>query len=258
MATLIIDTRERDLIRDLKIPFKTQALPVGDIWISHQILSSSSSTFHIENQDASNSTIEKPIELIIERKSHSDLIASIKDGRWREQKSRLLTHCNEENTHRHAVYIVEGSMQFLPATGPGQTVQTLRKLMNRLQFRYGIKVIATDDLSDTAAAICTLVEQINVDPDAFQAPTQTKQYYEGVQVSKKANKEDPANFARTVLMQCPGLSATFADAIIKHAGPKLADVFAKDEKILALIPVNEKRKVGPVVAKRLLSLWNGT
>lgn len=254
MATLIIDTRERDLIRSLKIPFKTQSLPVGDIWISHQI----SSTSQIENQDPSNSTIQSPIELIIERKSHSDLVASIKDGRWREQKARLLTYCNEPSTNRYAIYIIEGSMQFLPATGPGQTVQTLRKLMNRLQFRYGIKVITTDDLPDTAAAICTLVEQITSDPEAFQAPTQTKQYYEGVQVSKKANKEDPANFARTVLMQCPGLSATFADAIIKHAGPLLADVFAKDEKTLAAIHVTEKRKVGPVVAKRLLALWNGT
>jgi ERCC4-type nuclease len=202
--------------------------------------------------------IESSIELIIERKSHNDLIASIKDGRWREQKSRLLTFCNEENTYRHAIYIVEGSMQFLPAKGPGQTVQTLRKLMNRLQFRYGIKVITTDDLSDTIAAIYTLIEQVNIDPEAFQAPMQTKQYYEGVHVSKKANKEDPDNFARTVLMQCPGLSATFADAIITHAGPRLADVFAKDEKTLASIPVTDKRKVGPVVAKRLLVLWNGT
>lgn len=249
MTTLIIDTRERDLIRDLKIPFKTQSLPVGDIWISHQI---PSPTSQIENQDISNSTID----LIIERKSHSDLVASIKDGRWREQKARLLTYCNEPSAHRHAVYIIEGSMQFLPSIGPGQTVQTLRKLMNRLQFRYGIKVISTDDLPDTAAAICTLMEQITADPEAFQAPIQTKQYYEGVQVSKKANKEDPANFARTVLMQCPGLSASFADAIIKHAGPKLADVFAKDEKTLAAIPVTEKRKVGPVVGKRLLNLWN--
>lgn len=259
MATLIIDTRERDLIRDVKIPFKTQSLPVGDIWISRQIpspTSSSSSTLDISSNstEASSNSVT---ELIIERKSHSDLVASIKDGRWREQKARLLTYCNEENTHRHAVYLVEGSMQFLPATGPGQTVQTLRKLMNRLQFRYGIKVITTDDLSDTAAAICTLMEQITADPDAFEAPTNTKQYYEGVQVSKKANKEDPANFARTVLMQCPGISAAIADAIITHAGPKLSDVFARDEKFLASINVTEKRKVGPVVAKRLIGLWNG-
>lgn len=258
MATLIIDTRERDLIRDVKLPFKTQALPVGDIWISRQM----PPALQIGNDLSSNSTIQSSIELVIERKSHSDLVASIKDGRWREQKARLLTYCNEEGKIRHPIYIVEGSMQFLPATGQGMTISVLRKLMNRLQIKYGINVITTDDMADTVLTINFLVEQMNEDPTtdpyAFTASNKTKQYYENVVIAKKANKEDPANFARTVLMQCPGLSATFADAIITHAGPKLADVFAKDEKTLAAIPVTEKRKVGPVVAKRLLALWNGT
>jgi ERCC4-type nuclease len=266
-ATLIIDTRERDLIKQTKIPFKTQSLSVGDIWISCQIPSTSStsspSTSQIET-DVSNSTIASTsttIELIIERKTHADLVASLKDGRWREQKSRLLTYCNEEGPHqRHPIYIIEGSMQFLPATGQGMSVSVLRKLMNRLQIKYGINVITTDDLADTALAINFLVEQMNEDPSAdshaFTASNKTKQYYEGVQVTRKANKEDPSNFARAVLMQCPGVSANIADAIITRAGPKLADVFARDEKFLASINVTEKRKVGPAIAKRLLALWN--
>jgi ERCC4-type nuclease len=256
MATLIIDTRERDLIRETtKRSFKTQSLPVGDIWISFIYKNTSQigeeppqiaeETPQIDNSNSK-------VELVIERKSHADLFASLKDGRWREQKARLLTHCSQIGAH--PVYIVEGSMQFLDS----QKTSILRKLMNRLQFRYGIKVIQTDDLADTASIILTIAEQMEADPDAFMAPTSTKQYYENVQVSKKANKEDPANFARTVLMQCPGISATFADAILRHAGPRLADVFTRDEKTLASISVSEKRKVGPAVAKRLLGLWNSS
>lgn len=262
-ATLIIDTRERDLIRETtKRSFKTQSLPVGDIWIS--LLFQNTSQIGKESPQVGKENLqiaeEIPqvdlsnfkVELVIERKTHADLLASLKDGRWREQKARLLTHCSQVGAH--PAYLVEGSMQFLDS----QKTSVLRKLMNRLQFRYGIKVIQTDDLADTASVIYTIAEQMEADPDAFMAPTSTKQYYENVQVSKKANKEDPANFARTVLMQCPGISATFADAILREAGPKLADVFARDEKTLASISVSEKRKVGPAVAKRLLRLWNGT
>ena len=31
--------------------------------------------------------------LFIERKTLADLYSSVKDGRWREQKARLLSHC---------------------------------------------------------------------------------------------------------------------------------------------------------------------
>ncbi len=245
-SKLILDTRERDLIRETtKRQFTTQSLPVGDIWLSRELA------------DPSNSKIE----LVIERKTHADLVASIKDGRWREQKSRLLTYCSEEGAQRHPIYIIEGSMQFLPASGGLLSVSTLRKFMNRLQIRYNIKVIQTDDLADTIAAIYVLAEQMDEDPakdpHAFTAPFETKQYYQSVKVSKKENREDPNNFAHGVLMQCPGVSANVAEAILRHGGPLLADVFARDEKFIASINVTEKRKVGPVVAKRLLGLWNG-
>jgi ERCC4-type nuclease len=244
----IIDMRERDLIRCIdksKAPFIIQALKVGDIQIDC-FLNDISTALDISG--APNAFTG----LVLERKTLADLVASIKDGRWREQKSRLLTYCAEAN--KRPAYIIEGSLQFPPN---GMSASSIRKLMHRLQFRYSICVLMTDDVNDTAGLIETLVEQITADPDAFQSPSgPPKQYYEGVQVSKKANKEDPANFARTVLMQCPGVSAAIADAIIRGAGPKLADVFIKDEKFIASINVTEKRKVGPTIAKRLLGLWN--
>ena len=243
MIETILDMRERDLMRDIdksKVPFTTKALSVGDVWIN----------VGTDSTDISANSMQG---LVLERKTLSDLVASIKDGRWREQKSRLLTYCSEQN--KRPAYIIEGSLQFPPQN---TSVSTIRKLLHRLQFRYGIAVLMTDDISDTAGLIETLVEQITADPEAFSPPSgPPKQYYEGVQVSKKANKEDPANFARTVLMQCPGVSAAIADAIIRETGPRLADVFAKDEKTLAIVKINDKRKVGPTVAKRLLALWSG-
>jgi len=50
--------------------------------------------------------IKDEIVLIIERKTVEDLAASIKDGRYREQKSRLLA-----NFSKHQIlYIIEGNV----------------------------------------------------------------------------------------------------------------------------------------------------
>jgi ERCC4-type nuclease len=237
-----VDVRERDLMKEItKVVFVTKALPVGDIWLEMP-------SKPIEDTDIS---AAQPLALVLERKTLADLAASLLDGRWREQKSRLLTYCSE--TGARPAYIIEGSLQFPPTR---ITAAAIRKLIHRLQFRYAISVLMTDDVVDTAGLIETLVEQIQADPDAFTAPTTAKQYYEGVQVSKKANKEDPANFVRCVLMQCPGVSAAIADAVVKEAGPTLKDIMGRDEKTVAAIKITEKRKVGPAVAKRLMGLLN--
>lgn len=69
---LRLDNRERDLIPLL--PTATvQQLPVGDIWIG-----------------------EGPGSLVIERKAVADLESSLLDGRYREQRTRLLAHCAAE------------------------------------------------------------------------------------------------------------------------------------------------------------------
>ena len=54
---------------------------------------------------------EENIVLLIERKSLSDLLASIKDGRYEEQSHRLI-HSSGIEPH-HIVYIIEGMMSQL-------------------------------------------------------------------------------------------------------------------------------------------------
>ena len=86
-----LDTREADLIKLLQGPVKQ--LPVGDIWIG------------IED------TLPSGIKeggLIIERKSIRDFEASILDGRYKEQRGRILAFCQENKTQ--PMYILEGSL----------------------------------------------------------------------------------------------------------------------------------------------------
>lgn len=232
---LILDNREHALIRSLSAtPHEVKALTVGDIWIQPP-----------SGQKG----------LIVERKALADLQASLFDGRYREQKARLLSTCQELGMR--PVYVLEGNIAFAPAS---LSTAAIRKLINRLQLRYGIAVIQTESVADTAEWIKTTLEQITADEEAFQPPTcpegqQQPAYWQSLSSSKKQNMDAPT-FARQALALCPGLSIKAANAILEANGPLLADVLSCDEKTIADVKVGGRR-VGPAVAKRLLALLKG-
>jgi ERCC4-type nuclease len=229
----VCDTRERDLIPLLSnIP--TRNLPVGDIWIG------------LSGENV------LPGGLVIERKAVADLEASIKDGRYREQRLRLLTHCQE--TGARPLYIIEGNLDRLNATR--FQGNTLRKFLHRLQIRYGVPVIQTESLEGTANICSVLLDQWQTDKTVFVVEDGAKKdYAASVTIHKRGNKEDPAVFASMVLQQCPGVSAAIAKAILeKGSGGGLTGTWALSEKDLAAVQVTAKRKVGPALAKRLWTL----
>ena len=228
MIHSLVDTRERGLIPLLGWPTKT--LLVGDIWIG------------LSGEDVGAGG------LVIERKTAADLEASIMDGRYREQRTRLVNYCS--TTGARPLYIIEGSLDRMVGK---LSEQALQKYLNRLSLRYGVAVQRTPSLEGTAAACRLLVEQLHDDPAVFKATDAgALSYASTVTVSKRGNKEDPAVFAATVLQCCPGVSAAVAAALCGQFGT-LASIFGADEEALAAVVVG-KRKVGPVVAKRLHGL----
>jgi ERCC4-type nuclease len=91
---LIIDNRERDLIEKCgliisnnpnMVTIETDVLPIGDILMKTD-----------EGKDV----------LLVERKTLSDLIASIKDGRYEEQSHRL-KNASGFDSH-NVIYLIEG------------------------------------------------------------------------------------------------------------------------------------------------------
>jgi ERCC4-type nuclease len=222
--SIIIDNREHGLI-PLLPEATVQQLPVGDIWIVNP-----------ETND--------PL-VIAERKTTADFEASFLDGRYREQRTRLLAFCAEKKAR--ALYILEGGLD-----GRRRTLErpALQKLIHRLMLRYNVSVWSTKDLQDTAATAQMLAAQIKEDPKVFEA--ETLSYTDVQHVTKKANKEDPRAFALAALQGCPGVSAKAAAAIWDALGSWSA-LLAADEKTLADIKVGERR-LGPAVAKRLLGL----
>jgi ERCC4-type nuclease len=230
----IIDNRERDLI-PLLSPWPAKALPVGDIWIglSGEML--------------------LPGAILAERKDTNDLEASILDGRYREQRTRLSKLAQE--TGARPLYIIEGPMDRMWGK---LSEAALRKYLNRLQLRYGIAVMHTDTLAGTAALCKLLADQLTEDPAVFKATDAAAVTYSStVSVQKRGNKEDPRNFAATALQSCPGVSSAVAEAILTAHGGTFAGVWGATEAALAAVQITEKRRVGPAVAKRLYTLLHG-
>jgi ERCC4-type nuclease len=143
-----IDSREHDLLQQItclveNIPiFKStkivsETLPIGDIIISDG------------NED----------KLIIERKSVSDLLASIKDGRYEEQSYRL----NGLNHHNHnIIYLIEGDVNRVNRFRPDNRVEklTLYSAMFSLNYYKGFSVFRTFSLEESATIICNMAYKL--------------------------------------------------------------------------------------------------
>jgi ERCC4-type nuclease len=225
---MLLDNRERELC--LLFPqVKTKQLEVGDIWIglSGEQLAAGG--------------------LCIERKEVKDLEGSLKDGRYREQRTRLLYHCQQ--TKARPLYIIEGSLD----AGWTTSKKVFQKVLARLSLRYGIPFLQTKDVQDTAALIQALQEQLMEDPSVFQIPETNIPYTELVGNSKKANRN--ANTASAMLQQVTGISDTAATALLTAFG-SFSKLYEATEKQLAETKVSEKRKLGPAVAKRLWTTFH--
>jgi ERCC4-type nuclease len=221
-----IDTRESELIRLLE-PITVRALPVADIWIG-----------------VSEEGVMLEGGLVIERKSIRDLEASILDGRYRDQRARILSFCQEYKTQ--PMYVLEGP---LSSTTGRLAKKALMKFIHRLIFHYQIPVMQTASVQETAELVQTLMEQWKEDPKTLQRTTELIKITDGIHVQKKANAADPKQFAIACLAQCPGVSVKMSEAILAECRT-LKAVMEKPSKELAEIKVGA-RKIGPVVSKRL-------
>ena len=229
-----LDDREHGLRPLLPEPFVTAHLPVGDIWIG------------CETEE----THVKANGLVIERKSAADLEASILDGRYREQRARLLSYTAEKKAH--AVYIIEGCLDRFDAR---LKQPALMKHITRLAIRYKVSVFQTDSLKGTAELCRLLAEQWTSDPTTFEVPTDLS-YVESRGVTRGANSDDPKVFATSVIGCCRGISSAGALAVLEACGGTLSGVWDASEATLACVQVG-KTKLGAVKAKRLWGLLHG-
>ena len=268
---ICIDNRERDLHKQIqyyldsieqfsnngsgvsgKIQLSIISTPlhIGDVIIKSVIKNNTDTDIDIDI-DIDNTKVEIE-ELIIERKSISDLLSSIKDGRYEEQSYRL----NGSHLHNHnIIYLIEGNIlaqsqslsqshynnKYPSKTNKENDKFTAYSAIFSLNYYKGFSVIRPVSLEESALFICNCANKLrkgimdkktpyytnnnantiinqdttnNLQIDEYQTTMQSSPHYS--HVIKKIKKENitPSNIGEIMLCQIPGISSITAVVIM--------------------------------------------
>jgi len=208
---LILDCRETNLLKfcqnlikstpkfkDIKIT--TENLLIGDMAI---------------NDDENN-----PI-ILFERKTIADLLASIKDGRYREQSYRL---SGSEYRNHNIIYLIEGAL------GKFDDKQIVYSSMFSLNYFKGFSIFRSYNTEETAYILCNAFIKLEKEKgkkgyylNRKEEEGESNDKVDGEEVSystfikKKKNANiTKDNFGEIVLCQIPSISSITSVAIMKE------------------------------------------
>ena len=289
---LIIDNREIKLIELLKtgqVQYTTENLLISDIIIKHTI-----------NNDTPMNEIT--YTLLCERKTLTDMIASIKDGRYKEQKIRLqaelVNNISSQNKLK-IVYILEGLQNELRLP---QDKTIINGVIISSIFRDGIPIIQTANLQETFNMIIRLQDRITKNPNEIftsiehnnltlnntittntiddnissvntpitNTTINNNVYINSLQNIKKCKKDNitPQNWNIMCYMNIPGISNNIALKIAEkyptikylvNAYQQCNNDIERENLITDIILIEtdkQKRKIGPVISKKVFNYFN--
>jgi ERCC4-type nuclease len=241
-----IDFREKELYEILKkqaenLPFSivSQNLEIGDVMIG------------LESG--------QPL-IVMERKTLSDLASSNRDGRYREQRARLLSVKGQGVAIAYIIEIGNGWTNELNRIWPGKVIEsTLYSIILRLQLRYGISVLQVKDTVSTITLIGQLCKMLQEDSEVFSqsggivgdATAAAAVYTEALSAQKCANR-NMKRPAAGMLCAISGVGGKMSETILDACDGTLNGVMSKSEVELAALSIG-KRTVGKVLAK---TIWN--
>ena len=217
---LTCDSREKKVIATIKeknlFPFDVidQLLSVGDFLI--------------------NDLHGKKI-MIIERKTYEDLFSSLTDGRFSEQKSRLLA-----SEYNKIAYILEGNDNF-----DEKKRNLVKQIEIRLQLKYGIHVLHSKCPEDTANLLKILMLKLSKDPSYHTKQDVRVSYIECIKTEKKENMTVKRCVALQISM-IPGISKKTAEIISEkyETLKNLIETLEKDEQEFVLFCKEKNLKIG--------------
>lgn len=233
-----VDYRERELIGvaeadengvATKMKFEVCNLPVGDVCYG------------------GTSTQSAPL-LLVERKTWSDLVASIKDGRFRQQKERSLEATGDAGK---ILFIIEGSKKSIKRSD----IKIVDGAILNLLFKHQMKVLFTADPTETWSAIKTIKGKLS-DP---ATPSPAVVVPVAVGGLKSRGDKINENVLAAQLSVIPGISfkmglkvaevyRTMNDLMLAYN--RLSDQKAR-EGMLAAIRLNDTRTIGKLTSAKI-------
>lgn len=183
------------------------------------------------------------ILFIIERKCINDLSASIIDGRFKNQKQRLL------DTNLNIVYIIEGSVQKYSGSIPKTTLKS--SILNLIYKYNNFKVIKSECEKDTLDYLLLLYKKIINNDLNFHIGNDNST----LTIKKKSDYD---NIFINQLTCIHGVSEIIAKKIVEKykSMNQLINTYNnlstnECENLLIDIMINEKRKLGKSLSKKI-------
>ena len=183
---IIVDCRENKIIEyftNNNVNIEVKNLFLGDIVI-------------VNEED-------KPI-LVVERKTLKDMIASIKDGRYHEQKYRLVQNYSK----KQIVYIIENYNNFQMLKD-----QSLESSIIHSVLRDNVNMFFTKNENDTGYLISSIYRRIEKNPQYFidDCDDRIIKNYNNASLKKSTNYTD---IQMKLFTQIPGVSNNTAKALL--------------------------------------------
>ena len=196
----VLTERDLDIYKD-NISIQKEQLELGDIHI-----------------------IFNEITYIYERKTVNDLLSSIKDGRYKEQKNRLLANSFNNN------YIIEGDT--ITSNKNFKNQKTLTSIYLNSIYRDKINVFFTTNIDDTATFLLLLVSKIIEKPENYLNENNKipQDYIDVCKIKSQKNKNiDKDTCYLLQLSQIPGISKEIAKKI-KEIYPTMSSLIKNLEE----------------------------
>lgn len=205
MITISIDDREKGIISELQNKcydslstfIKIERLDLGDIIIKYNDIN----------------------YIIIERKTLHDLSSSIKDGRYKEQKNRLLNYKSHNNKCK-IIYLLEEFISFdfdryrdSSFKFNGIFISSLKSAFINSVFRDDCQVIQSNNIQDSCCFLLALVDNLKKDPSKyFGDKVQLNDFNECSMKKKKITNE---NILLHQIACIPGIGIKQANLILE-------------------------------------------
>tara|TARA_B110000879_G_scaffold186101_1_gene246996 strand:- start:33 stop:815 length:783 start_codon:yes stop_codon:yes gene_type:complete len=237
-----------------------------------QYFLSTSYTVHLQNLQLGDIIIKTPeLELIIERKTIDDLASSIRDGRLREQKIRLIKNYPRKNI----IYIIEGDIAKNNSSMKFNKINkyTIYSSVINMLVRDNINLFMSSTIDTTIEFIEMLIKKINKKTlkiikcndipahDVHHNQIYTEHVIGNISQSISINKAKniTPNMIYTSQLGCiPGISYITASAIVKEYPTmiiliqKLSLLSEKERiQIVQNIKTLKSRRLGIKVAKNI-------
>lgn len=225
-------------------------------------------------------------EIIIERKGITDLISSIKDNRYKNQKSRLIEYKNNSKINIDFFYLIEGSTQNL--ISDKKSLSMYHGSLISMLLRDNIKLIFSNNINETNLLLERLYNRISKKPVDFlninselnkmndkmksensnMLIQQTELVDSSYVKKKKSDNITSNNCGSLMLTYIPGVSINLATEILGHFDHSIVKLISyliveKESKAMDDIikdlgnikiktKTNKERRIGNAIASKII------